>query len=134
MDHQLSCLGFVTFLGCVSFEYIVPRVSARFNKMYYDYLFIQDDRNETDIQFLNEKLEDSDIQSYLRHKELERTTDNLMEMIEKFEDKLNYFELTLKRENDLRKRDIFDLKDRVHTLEDQINTLIGKINNSVLVL
>jgi len=134
MDHQLSCLGFVTFLGWVSFEYIVPRVSARFNKMYYDYLFIQDDRNDTDIQFLNEKLEDSDIQSYLRHKELERTTNNLMEMIEKFEDKLNYFELTLKRENDLRKRDIFDLKDRVHTLEDQINTLIGKINNSVLVL
>ena len=134
MNHQLSYLGFVTFLGWVSFEYIVPRVSARFNKMYYDYLFIQDDRNDTDIQFLNEKLEDSDIQSYLRHKELERTTNNLMEMIEKFEDKLNYFELTLKRENDLRKRDIFDLKDRVHTLEDQINTLIGKINNSVLVL
>jgi aminopeptidase-like protein len=102
--------------------------------MYYDYLFIQDDRNETDIQFLNDKLENSEIQSYLRHKELERTTNNLMEMIEKFEDKLNYFELTLKRENDLRKRDIFDLKDRVHTLEDQINTLIGKINNSVLVL
>ena len=134
MNYQLSCLGFATFVGWVSFEYIVPRVSARFNKMYYDYLFIQDDRNDTDIQFLNEKLENSEIQFYLRHKELERTTENFMETIEKFEDKLNYFELTLKRENDLRKRDIFDLKDRVHTLEDQINTLIGKINNSVLVI
>jgi hypothetical protein len=134
MNHQLPYLGFATFVGWITFEYIAPRVSARFNKMYYDYLFIQDDRNGGNIQFLNEKLEESDIQSYLRHKELERTTENLMEMIEKFEDKLNYFDLTLKRENDLKKREIFDLKDRVHTLEDQINTWIGKINNSVLVI
>ena len=35
---------------------------------------------------------------------------------------------------DINKRNIFDLKDRVHTLEDQLNTLINKINNSVLVI
>jgi hypothetical protein len=124
MNTQLSYLGAFTFMAFIIYEYIVPKVSSLFNKIYYDYHFIGD---ETEKQELNEKL---DIQSYLRHKELERI---MMEKMAKFEDKLIYYDLTLQRDNDLSKRNIFDLKDRVHTLEDQINTLIRKINNSVLV-
>ena len=127
MNTQVSYLGAFTFMAFIIYEYIVPKVSSLFNKIYYDYHFIGD---EAEKQELNEELEKLDIQSYLRNKELERI---MMEKIEKIEDKLIYYDLTLQRDNDLSKRNIFDLKDRVHTLEDQINTLIRKINNSVLV-
>ena len=88
MNTQLSYLGFATFMGWITYEYIViclwPKVSSLFNKIYYDYHFISDGTDKLD---LNEKLENLDLQPYLRHKELERTIENLMEKIDKIEDK-----------------------------------------------
>jgi|TARA_B110000305_G_C19249023_1_gene543797 hypothetical protein len=40
-------LGYITFAGWIIFTYIVPKISDKFNKMYYDYRYIDiDDLDE----------------------------------------------------------------------------------------
>ena len=126
MIDQSFYLGCITFFGWFTFTYIVPKISERFNKIYYDHFYIQDERND-DIEYFNNKLYEIDIQHELKIKNVER-------LIESLEQKINYIDNVQDKAIYLNKNNIFDLKDRVHTIEDQINTLIKNINNSVLVM
>ena len=84
MIDQSFYLGCITFFGWFTFTYIVPKISERFNKIYYDHFYIQDERND-DIEYFNNKLYEIDIQHELKIKNVER-------LIESLEQKINYID------------------------------------------
>ena len=117
--YQIIYVGYLAFVGLFTFEYIVPFVSEKFNKMYYDHLFIQDDRNIT-IQYLDDKI-------YKIEQETESFHIKIKGLINDLENKLNYLDLSYKRDIKLEKNNMLNLKDRIYIVEKELkNSIILK--------
>ena len=99
------CLITISYFVIHFIANLIRFVYNGFHQIYCNYLMID---NETIHETIHETIKNTiDNENRLLHEKIDRLNDSL-------------------------KREVFDLKDRVHVLEDQMNSLIHNINQFIL--
>ena len=114
-------LGYVTVISWYFVSYILPLTSEIFNNMMNKYLYNNEYFNNNNERL--DKLEN----------EFELNSISMIRNINELENKLNYLDLTYKRDLNSINRNINDLKDRIHTIEDQINNIVNNLNDAFVI-
>jgi DNA repair exonuclease SbcCD ATPase subunit len=114
-------LGYLTIISWYFVSYILPLTSEIFNNMMNKYLYNHEYFNDNNERL--DKLEN----------ELELNSISMIRNINELENKLNYLDLTYKRDLNNVNRNINDFKDRVHIIEDQINNIVSNLNDAFVI-
>lgn len=114
-------LGYLTIISWYFVSFILPLTSEIFNNMINKYLYNHEYFNDNNERF--EQLEN----------EFELNNISMIRNMNEIENKLNYLDLTYKRDLNNVNRNINDFKDRVHIIEDQINNIVSNLNDAFVI-
>lgn len=137
---------YITFMGWYFVSYLIPYISEKFNRFYYENLFINN-YNENDNYNIQSRLEKVETEYELNYLSLIKSNSKIKEDVDKsfkknekleekltdLENKLNYLDHSYKRDYNIVRSLGYNNKDNFNNLDIRLNKLEKMINNCVII-
>jgi len=144
--YQGFPLFYITFMGWYFVSYLIPYFSEKFNRFYYENLFINN-YNENDNYNIQSRLEKVETEYELNYLSLIKSNSKIKEDVDKsfkknekleekladLENKLNYLDHSYKRDYNIVRSLGSNNKDNFNNLDLRLNKLEKMINNCVII-
>lgn len=144
--YQGISLIYITFMGWYFVSYLIPYISEKLNRFYYENLFINN-YNENDNYNIQSRLEKVETEYELNYLSLIKSNSKIKEDVDKsfkknekleekltdLENKLNYLDHSYKRDYNIVRSLGYNNKDNFNNLDLRLNKLEKMINNCVII-
>ena len=144
--YQGISLIYITFMGWYFVSYLIPYISEKLNRFYYENLFINN-YNENDNYNIQSRLEKVETEYELNYLSLIKSNSKIKEDLDKsfkknekleekltdLENKLNYLDHSYKRDYNILRSLGYNNKDNFNNLDLRLNKLEKMINNCVII-